>query len=298
MRKAFAGLLVIGLALTGCGGEKKGGAATSPSAATTTPAETNAVAVEAIDFGYTVSGTAKSGLTRITFKNTGTELHMLDVSKLKEGKTAADALAALKTDDDKDDAATFVDPDDSLDAQPNILSPSATTTVWTKLESGTYALVCYVPGEKDGQPHFLKGMVNALTVTADATTAPEPQTQGEITTDDKKLTLPDLSSGKGTFKYTNSGDTTHSLLLVKLNDGKTFADFVTWVDKYFEGKAKFADRPGDLWGGVESTEETAFLELDLPPGKYLALDTDSPEDEDEEYFRDSQGGLRAEFTVT
>jgi uncharacterized cupredoxin-like copper-binding protein len=293
---------VLGLALAGCGGgDTKGKAGGSPSASaavtTTPPAETNAVKVDAIDYGYTVSGTAKSGLTRITFANTGKELHMLDMSKLKEGKTAADALAALKSDAGDDDEATFVDPDDSVDGQPSLLSPGATTTVWTTLESGTYALVCYVPAEGDGKSHYEKGMVNALTVTADPTTAPEPQTQGEITTDDKKLTVGDLTSGKGVYKYTNSGDTTHALLLVKLNDGKTYADFIAWADKFFEGGAKFADRPGELWGGLEATEKTAFLELDLPPGKYLALDTETPENEDEEYFRDSQGGLRAEFTV-
>jgi hypothetical protein len=268
---------------------------------TTPPGETNAVAIDAVDYGYTVSGAVKSGLTKITFANKGQDFHMLEVARLKDGKTVADLLNALKTDDEKDDATVIADPEEQIDTRPNILTPGASNTTYTMLKPGTYGLVCFFPGKDDGQPHFLKGMVNGLTVGAETTTMTDPATTGEVTTDDKKLTVPDLSSGKGTYKYTNTGTTTHALLFVKLNDGKTFTDFVAWADKYFQGGAKLADRPGDVWGGVEATEKTGFFELSLPPGKYVVLDTESPEGKEEteggEFFRDAQGGLRAEFTV-
>ena len=299
MRKGIVPVvLAVAVSLTACAEDKKPGASSSPS---TTPAEVNAVKVDAIDYGYTVSGTVKSGLTKITFANAGKDFHMMELTKLKDGKTAADALAALNSEDEADDTATFVDPDATLDGKPSILTPGASTTTYARLEAGTYAMICFFP-TADLKSHFELGMVNALTVTPEATAMTDPQTQGEVTTDDKKLTVPDFSSGKGTYKYTNTGTGTHALLFVKLGDGKTYNDFIAWADKYFVGDAPLADRPGDAWGGLEATGKTAFFELNLPPGKYVVLDTESPagkEDEDGgEYFRDAQGGLRAEFTVT
>lgn len=303
---SLAAVVVLAFGLAACGSDKKNGTGSQPTASgtptpTATPAEVNAVKIDGIDYGYSVDGTVKSGLTKITFANAGQDFHMLEITKLKDGKTAADALAALKTDDEKDDATVFVDPEGSFDGKPSILTPGASTTTYANLESGSYALVCFFPAKTDGQPHFLKGMVNALTVTSETTTAPEPQTTGEVTTDDKKLTVPDFSSGKGTFKYTNTGTTSHALLFVKLHDGKTYEQFIAWADKYFAGGAKLDERPADVWGGLEATEKTAFFELDLPPGKYVVLDTESPEGKEDteggEFFRDAQGGLRAEFTV-
>jgi len=305
LRKGMLPVVVavsLGVSLTACSEKKKDEPTVGASGSTTSapPAEVNAVKIDGIDYGYNVSGTVKSGLAKITFANAGKDFHMMEMSKLKDGKTAADALAALTSDAEDDDKATFVDTDATIDGKPSILTPGASTTTYAKLEKGAYALICFFP-TADGKSHFQKGMVNVLTVTDEATAMADPQTQGEVVTDDKKLTVPDFSSGKGTYKYTNNGTGTHALLFVKLNDGKTYEDFITWADKYFTGQAKLEDRPGDTWGGLEATKKSAFLELDLPPGKYVVLDTESPEDkadeEGGEYFRDAQGGLRAEFTV-
>ena len=302
--RSVALLVGAALVLTACADKKKSTGspqATPSSSSVSSPAApVPAVAVDAVDYGYSVSGTATSGITKITFTNKGQDFHMMGIARLKDGKTVQDFLDVLKTDDEKDDDTVLADPDETVDGTPSVLTPGASTTTYATLQTGTYALVCFFPGKDDGQPHFLKGMVNALTVTASTGTPVEPVAQGEVTTDDKKLTVPDLSSGKGTYKYTNKGTTTHSLIFVKLHDGKTYDEFVAWIDKYFQGKAKLDERPGDVWGGVEATEKTAWFDLDLPPGKYLALDTESPEGSDEdgkEFFRDAQGGLRAEFTV-
>jgi uncharacterized cupredoxin-like copper-binding protein len=311
LRKGMLPVVVavgLAVALTACSEKKKddpavvaSGGSSSAAATTAPPAEVNAVKIDALDYGYNVGGTVKSGLTKITFANTGKDFHMLEMAKLKDGKTAADALAALTSDAEADDKATFVDPEATIDGKPSILTPGASTTSYAKLEKGAYALICFFPMPDGKTSHFQKGMVAALTVTDEETAMTEPATQGEVVTDDKKLTVPDFSSGKGTYKYTNNGSGTHALLIVQLHDGKTYEDFITWADKYFTGQAKLADRPAETWGGIEATKKSAFLELNLPPGKYVVLDTESPEDKAEEeggeYFRDAQGGLRAEFTV-
>lgn len=303
-------ILALALSLlAACGGDGDGGgpaASGTPSGTTTSatsaPPTENAITIKGIDYGFAIDGTPQQGLTKITFENTGTDFHMAAIARLNDGKTAADALTALQSEPEADDAEVLQSPDSYVDGNPSLLTPAARTTTYAELAAGKYAVICFLPAKEDGQPHFAKGMISELTVSAENTTAPPPATVADIETDDEKLTLPDLSSGEGTYGYVNSGEEDHGLLFVKLADGATYEQFIEWSDAYFAGEASLDDRPGDVWGGVllVTGGEDTYLTLDLPPGKYLALDTESAQDsgENEEFYRDEFGGLRAEFTVT
>ena len=309
-------LLVCALvALPACGGDDKGSprssgtpsapvstSATASATATAPAGDENAVTVGATDYAYTVTGAAKPGFAKIEFENTGTDMHMAAIARLNDGKTAEDAKAALVSDDDADDEDVFLSPDTFLDGNPSLLTPGAKTATYVELAAGKYVLMCLLPG-RDGEPNYTKGMVSELEVAVGEAVMAEPTQTGEILTDDETLTLPDLSSGKGTYLYTNDGEDDHGLLFVKLDDGATYETFSAWSDKYFEGEAKLEDRPGDVWGGIlmSASGEATWVTLDLPPGKYLALDTETIEEtngEHYEYYRDENGALRAEFTVT
>jgi hypothetical protein len=295
---ALAGLLLAGA----CGGDdpKPGAqpsASSAPASTTSSPSASptaggNGIDVNGVDYGYTVTGQPTAGWTRITFRNTGQDLHMAALAKLNDGKTGSEALEALKTDEEADDAEVFEDLNADIDGAPSLLTPGAFTTTWAELEQGSYALVCYVPAKDDKQPHFLKGMLATFDVAAGS--APQPQYTAEMAVEDD-LELPDLSSGEGTIYYTNDSADTHALLFVKLHEGATYETFTAWADKYFAGEATIDERPGDLWGGLEAVSDDAYLTLDLPPGRYLALDTEG--EDGEEYYRDGHGELRAEFTV-
>lgn len=287
-------LLAAALAATAC----TDGTPSPARETTPPPAPSNAVRIEGIDYGYTISGTVQAGLTRITFANTGKDIHMAVMARLRDGKRPADVLAALQTSGDADDKATFVDMEATLDTEPGIVTPGATTTAYATLETGTYALVCFYR-TPEGKFHYDAGMLNGLTVTDGPATMPEPAVAGEVVTDDKMLTVPDFSSGKGTYRYTNNGKDLHALMFVRLHDGRTYEDFVRWADSFFVGAKRLDERPGDIWGGVGETKRRTFFELDLPPGRYVALDTEKPVETGGggEYFR-GPAGLRAEFTVT
>lgn len=179
-----------------------------------------------------------------------------------------------------------------------MLTPGAVTTTYADLRPGTYALVCYLP-DVDGKPLYTRGMLASIAVLPDKTAADPPEASGDITTTDTALTLPDLGDGEGTFRYVNNGAKPHALTFMRLHDGKAYADLVTWLDAYFRGEARLDQRPVDVWGGLEAMTGTAYLKLDLPPGRYVAVDTaTSDEQVGHEFFRDEYGGLRAEFTVT
>jgi hypothetical protein len=301
-------------AAAACGGDDGGNPqssgtpsapSTSATASPTLNADENGITVGATDDAYTVTGApAQPGFTKITFENTGTDLHMAAIARLNDGKTADDAKAALLSDDEADDEDVFLSPNTYLDGNPSLLTPGAKTATHLELAAGKYVLMCLLQG-RDGEPNFAKGMIAELPVSVGDAVMTEPTSTGEIVTDDETLTLPDLSSGKGVYTYTNDGEDDHGLLFVKLHDGATYDSFIAWSDKYFAGEAKIEDRPGDLWGGIlaSASGEAVWVTLDLPPGNYLALDTETTEEDNGdtkrfEYYRDENGGLRAEFSVT
>ncbi|MCA1824275.1 MAG: hypothetical protein ABR520_09330 [Mycobacteriales bacterium] len=298
---ATIALAALALAATACnsGTNNDNGA---PAASTSPPAPVNAVAVDAIDYGYSVSGPVKAGITKLTFTNKGQDFHMLAISRIKPGKSAADILAVLKTQqDEKDDSTVFVEASPDIAGVPQVLTPGATTTTYPNLGAGSYGLICFFPSKTNGEPHFTLGMISQLTVQPELSETTAPQAAGEVSTTDTALTLPDLSSGKGTYKYANHGAQSHALLFVQLHDGKTLADAIKWFDDYFQAKTKLEARPGEVWGGVEEVQHGAstYFEINLPPGHYWAIDTASKgEGDGQEYFRDKNGKLRAEFTVT
>jgi hypothetical protein len=294
-----AALIVATLALTAlgaCGDDKKGsGGGDKPKAFE------NSVSISGVDYGFIVGKpSVKAGRTRIEFKNDGKDIHMLAMQQIKPGKTFEDAKKALESEDEKDDAAYF-DPDDSGPVgAPQILTSGSKTAAYPDLKAGTYALVCYF-STAEGKPHFLAGMLNKLTVTDDAAEAVEPETDDEVTLAEGKLTIPDLSSGKATLKVRNTGTQDHDFTIARVAEGKTFDDMVAFLDKFFgqEG-GKIADMPGGIAGGIGSIPagSTYFVELDLSPGKYVAICTESTDDEKEqtEHFRTA--GEKVEFTVT
>jgi len=169
-----------------------------------------------------------------------------------------------------------------------VLSPgeSADVTV-PNLRVGSYALVCFMPGEGDGIPHFAKGMVGQLDVvagdtpalpTADATykLAPGKAVDGPTT----------LTAGRHTLKFeAAAGSNQLEPSLARLNPGTSFATLDAAVTKFFtsdtpQAKGAAAKLPGQVvFGGSNLDDVTAFfLTVDLKAGTYVidAADTDTP----------------------
>jgi len=286
--------------LAACGDDKADvDTAASPSvsspSASAAPVE-NAVTITGVDYGYTLDKPAvDSGTAKIAFVNGGKDAHMLVISQIAPGKTFKDAQAALATQDEKDDEGIFVETDGYPAGAPQILTPGAKTTTYTNLNAGSYALICFFP-TPDGKPHFAAGMLAEFTVNATATTAPAPVATAEATVVEGKITIPDLSSGKATLKVTNAGKSAHDFTVVSTPPGKTFAEVLAAVDKYFQGQGKVADIAGVFHGGLTTLPAgtSGVLELDLPPGTYYVICTEG-EGDGKEHFR--VGTEKVEFKV-
>ncbi|HEX2046756.1 MAG TPA: hypothetical protein VHF27_03270 [Acidimicrobiales bacterium] len=152
------------------------------------------------------------------------------------------------------------------------------------LQPGTYALLCFVPTEGEGTPHFAKGMVAQLEVvagaappppTADATyrVAPGRAVEGPTT----------LTAGRHTIMFEAApGSEQLEPSIARLNAGTTFARLNTALENLFEGDTPPARGaagriPGQVvFGGFDLRDVTTFyLTAELRAGNYVIVASDT-----------------------
>jgi uncharacterized cupredoxin-like copper-binding protein len=224
------------------------------------PPLTPVVTVHASEFAYTGPKTIKSGVTLFRLINDGNELHHLIIVKLDKGKTMADFIAAMKKPGPPPSWTTF-------EGGPNPALPHATVDATLSLEPGDYVLLCTIPSPGERAPHAVKGMVGALTVSAEKNGALEPVTDQTIRLNDYSFAMPaTLAAGHHNFQVVNDAQQLHEVVVVELPPGETIADLGNWVDK----SLMKGPPPGRPVGGMAplSTGRTGVFSVDLKPGTY------------------------------
>ena len=122
----------------------------------------------------------------------------------------------------------------------------------------------------DHVPHFAKGMIHPLKVTAaTGPAAAEPTADATVSLADYSFTTQgSLTAGKHTIKVVNKGPQPHEVELVRLAPGKTMKDANEFMDKAYAGKAD-GPPPFDALGGIASEVPgmSEYFTADLTPGK-------------------------------
>src|SRR3954468_12551766 len=156
-------LLVVclgGGALAACGSD-------DDSSSTSSKADAGGVTVTMQDYNFAVSGKLTAG-EPITAKNAGDELHMMGLGKLKPGVTLDQVRTALSKADpnaEGDPTADLIEHDPELGWPGGFVSPGHSVQLSAAgLTPGEYAMICFIPAEGTGEPHFTKGMINQLDV--------------------------------------------------------------------------------------------------------------------------------------
>jgi hypothetical protein len=254
----FLALIAL-LALGACGGSDKDADESGGGGDTTTTAaaksEVHAVSVEAKEYSFGLPKEVPSGTVEFTLKNTGKELHIAALERIKDGKTFADATKDLQsTTPPADPAAEEV-------GGISATSPAGTANVTLKLTPGSYFFACFVPAA-DGAPHFAKGMLQPFTVTEDkADPAPVPTAAGAVTAKDFSYTTTyKPTAGSQVISLTNEGTQGHEITLIEFKPGKGPADLQAYFAKP-EGElpATFYGGPFIAKGGT-ATWKTPALE--------------------------------------
>lgn len=300
-RVVLAGALATGM-LGACGDDDdetaSSTATTTAEDDTTTETGANELSIEMVDYGYKVGGSLRPGKATITSTNTGKEWHMAGFGKLKEGATVQDLVKALQAagesegGEEEDPTAEFIEKE--LDTPGHILQPGATQTLTVDvLDPGNYVMLCFLPTEGEGTPHFAKGMVNGFTVKKGQEATQEPTADASITLGDEAdpVGVPaDLKAGKRTFKLTGEGEKGKDFIIGQLAEGKQFDAFDTYFETLFEQeggppKGAASQAPGKILASTFEIQpnQTIWVTVDLPAGQTFFVSTtnsDSEEGED------------------
>jgi hypothetical protein len=229
-------------------------------------AKDNVVTVTATDYAFQAPDSIAAGRTTFHLVNRGPDFHHLWLIKLEQGKTLKDLVEATKTPGPLPAWAVNV-------GGPNSPMPGGEAWATLDLEPGKYVAACVIPAMKDGQPHFMKGMVKELTVTARrgvrqaGKTAP-PATDVVMTLDDYdfRVSTP-ITSATKTIRLRNVAEQTHEAVIVKLNARTTVQDFLAAMEK------PQGPPPGALIGGITGIAKgrTVDIPTSFTPGEYALL---------------------------
>ncbi len=241
---------------------------TSPRAANTQSADSAHVAkphqmtINAYEYKFDAPDQVRSGLTTVHLVDNGAEIHHVAFVKLNDGKTIGDYQQALSA---KGPPPSWAIDHGGVNApRPGGAMASATQM----LEPGNYVLICFIPSP-DGMPHFAKGMMRPLVVTADSgAVATAPAADIVMTLNDYTFTpSKPITRGVHTIRLENAAGQSHEIQLVRLAPGKKAADFLAWVEKLV------GPPPAEPIGGVPAIAHgaSAYFTADFPPGDYAFI---------------------------
>jgi uncharacterized cupredoxin-like copper-binding protein len=219
------------------------------------------VTIHAKDFAFEGPAQIPAGMTTIKLINDGPNLHHVDLVRLDSGKTIKDFETAL--------AMPAAPPTWAVGmGGPNAPDPGKEASATLDLQPGNYVMVCFVdmPG---GVPHFAKGMISPLTVTAapsgPAAAAPTPDVTITLTDWAFDLSTP-LTAGKHIIEVKNAATQEHEVELVRLAPGATLEKFMSWLAK------PAGPPPGSALGGIAAFHGAPnYFTADLTPGNYALI---------------------------
>jgi hypothetical protein len=219
---------------------------------------THTAVIHTKDFAFEAPDSITAGWTTFRLMNDGPNLHHVQIVRLDSGKTGKDLEQALHNPGPPPRWAVFV-------GGPNAPDPGGQSEATLNLPAGQYMLLCLVD-IPDHIPHFAKGMVHPLTVTAaSGTAAAEPTSDATVTLGDYNFKLENaLTPGKHTIKVVNSGPQPHEVELIRLAPGKTAKDVLAWINN------PNGPPPGNAVGGVVAIVPgtTNYFNADTPAGNY------------------------------
>jgi hypothetical protein len=282
-------------ALVGCGqsdsaeSQDKGSASSDETVADARAG--SVVEVAARDFAFDAPAELPSGWTMLRFENLGAQEHFMSISRLPVGKSVEDYINEVAA----GAFGTAMDPyykgevdlpaaletlgslvpawfgDMEFSGGPGLLAPGRSELVTVNLAPGNYVLECYVK-TPEGMFHSALGMIAGLTVTEEATGAPAPEANFDVTLANYVIEAPEaVAAGEHTIRVRvlqdPEGMLKHDVHLFRVGENTDLAAVISWMS-WIDGM--MAPAPVTFIGGFEQLEAggTGYVHVDLEPGTY------------------------------
>ncbi len=266
-RSLLAAALLTAAALAACEPDD-GTPAADTGADTTTSAVTAGempeLVVEAKDFSYVAPAEVAAGLTKVTMKNEGQDLHEVGLYYLEDGKAFEDFASAMDTMGDGPPPAWIVPA-----GGPGAAPPGGSSSAFVDLKPGYYVMLCPIP-DAEGKPHFELGMIRPLRVVDNqGPSAAAPAADLTVKATDFAFgEQSEVAAGQHVINFENSGQQPHEMILVKLNEGATVQEVAAAFAPGGDGQP-----PALPMGGVAelAAGESQSFPVDLTPGRYGLL---------------------------
>jgi hypothetical protein len=240
--------MLAGVLLTGCAVRAQEG-----------KPEIRELQVVSTEYRFSAPDTVEAGLIRIRLQNQGRELHHLQLLRLDQGLTAEEVVEHARRDEFKIPGLTYV-------GGPSIPPPGGSSEVTVQLRPGRYLMVCYMPTGK--VPHLAMGMTHHLVVRpAGSTAAAPPVADAGIRLSSYQFELrPGIRPGSQVIRVENLSDEPHEVDIVRITEGRTFEDVLTWLEK--KGPPPFEPAGGTM---VLSRGEVSYVTMKFTPGAYALI---------------------------
>lgn len=242
----------------------------------------------ASEFAFaSVPDTVQPGWHEFMVVNQGKQPHMAVIARLDSGKTVSEYLAAVK--------ARTPMPWLREVGGVNAVLPGDSLVTAADLPAGRYIAACYV-ADSAGVPHVMDGMVATFTVATSAAGVPaiaEPSGDDTVHLTSYRIAFASPPvTGRHIFRVqdVDSIDANHDLVIVRLQEGKTQQDVMTWLNS-MRGAPPFSVAGATT--GIEPGRHD-YIHVNLTPGRYLALCFMPDKTDGKPHFAH---GMTAAFTV-
>jgi hypothetical protein len=226
-------------------------------------ARTQHVTVSARESKLAVRGVRalRPGFVRVTMRNDGRGEHGIELIRLRRKLTTPELLTAFENEDVR-----------GLEALGGTVSvpPGQRWEMTVRLGAGAYALIDF--GENGGKANFERGMVQRFRVAGrPQAREAKPRTVGTLAMRDFAfdMRLPQPFNGRGTLAIPNRGRAFHEVSLVRIQPGHTQSEVLRLIKQGAGSPPPWASIHELL--GVLGPKRTAYVRVDLAPGRYVAL---------------------------
>lgn len=219
-----------------------------------------AVAVAAGPASFTIGGSFRPGVHRITFNNAGERPRNAQLVRLGEGFTPRQLLDVIEAGTRWPEWATYV-------GDPGLTEPGRSMSYEAVLDPAQYLMLSLLP-DNGGALRIQPNLVQAFLVSGEPTEAAATRPTLTVTAGRSALEAPSRHApGDVRLRLVNEDDTPHDVSVFALDEGATPADLVAYLD------GRTSEAPGVFAGGVQAVEpgESGLAVLFLTAGEYALV---------------------------